>query len=397
MHEVLTVFKKELIDTLRDRRTLLAMVAFPLLLFPALIFGTIWIARGQAEEAATKTLKVAVVNSEVAPGFLDRLTATPQIDAAEGIPRDSARARVQREELDAAFAFAPTFQRNVEALKAGNVSLIYKSGDLSDIILRRLNGVLDAYEQDLLTQRFSTLDLSLDATQAVTVNEVDVATSQERVAQLAGRMLPYLFILFCFIGALYPALDLGAGEKERGTLETLLTTPANRFQILVGKFATLTLTGVCSAFIAFGSIMLSMQFIEDIPPTLLKAANNIVTPSVVGLLLSMLVPLTMFFAAAQLSLSFYAKSFKEAQSTIQPLLIAVILPAVIGMMPGIELNTVTALIPVLNVSLATKDIMAGTIAAFHLILVYGSLIALAAIAVVICTQLFKQESIIFRT
>jgi sodium transport system permease protein len=156
------------------------------------------------------------------------------------------------------------------------------------------------------------------------------------------------------------------------------------------------LTGVLSAVIAILSIVLTPQFIDDIPQSLLDAAYNILDPGVVAVLLSLLIPLTIFFGAAQLSLSFYAKSFKEAQSIINPLTIAVIFPAFIALLPGIELNTWTALVPVLNVSLATKAVIGGTFSVGHLALVYGSLIAFAAIGLAVCAHLFQRENVIFR-
>jgi sodium transport system permease protein len=130
---------------------------------------------------------------------------------------------------------------------------------------------------------------------------------------------------------------------------------------------------------------------------MLETAMSILSPGVVAVLLSLLIPLTVFFAAAQLSLSFYAKSFKEAQSTVSPLLIAVIFPAFLGILPGFSLNTTTALIPVLNVALATKDALAGTLGMGHLALVYVSLLALAAASLVVCMFVIRSERVLFRT
>ncbi len=397
MRTAFTVFKKELTDTLRDRRTIIAMVVMPLVLFPLLFVATTWIAGSQNEQARERTLRVGLVHSEQAAGLADQLASAPRIEPVDGLSVDSARARVRREALDAAFVVDPSFRAQVDSLRAGAIDIVYKSGDNTDILRRRLQQMLDSYEQQLLTERFATLQVSLDATDAVQVRTVDVATSQEQMAQVIGGFLPYVFIVFCFLGSMYPAIDLGAGEKERGTLEALLSTPASHAEILLGKFGTIVLTGVSSAVIAILSIVLSPMLVDDIPQTLLDAAYDILAPGVILVLLSLLVPLTIFFAAAQLSLSFYAKSFKEAQSIINPLTIVVIFPAFIGLLPGVELDAVTALVPVLNVSLATKGVIAGDIGVGLLALVYGSLIGWAALGLGICTYLFRQENIIFRT
>ena len=400
MRGIFVVFKKEFLDTLRDRRTLVAMVLVPLVLFPVLMIGGSWLAQSQMEEAAKETLTVAVLGAEgqqTTSSFQHRLASAPNVEVVQDVPVDTARAQIQDGEMDAAIVFSASFQQQVGAKRAGTVDLIYESDDDSEVMLDRLKPLLDQYEQQLLRARFEALGLSTEATRAIAVNEVNLASQKAQVAQQIGGLLPYMFLIFCFTGAMYPTLDMGAGEKERGTLETLLTAPVSRYQFLVGKTLTATLAGLFAALVSILSIMGSVWFIEDIPDSILDAAMSILSPSVVAILLSLLVPLTVFFAAAQLSLSFYAKSFKEAQSTVSPLLIAVIFPAFLGLLPGFSLNTTTALIPVLNVALATKDALAGTLGMGHLTLVYVSLLALAAASLGVCMFVIRSERVLFRT
>jgi sodium transport system permease protein len=209
-------------------------------------------------------------------------------------------------------------------------------------------------------------------------------------------MVPYLFVIFCFMGSMYPAIDLAAGEKERGTMETLLTAPVSRFQILLGKFAVVVLTGLMSAIVSIVGILFSIKHIAGIPPEAMNAMLAILDAKTILLVLSLLLPLTIFFAAFLLSLSIFAKSYKEAQSLISPLTIVVILPVMIGLVPGIELDAVTALVPVLNVSLATKEIIAGTIKPALLWEVYASLFLLAGLSLYGCSKWFEREETIFR-
>lgn len=180
-------------------------------------------------------------------------------------------------------------------------------------------------------------------------------------------------------------------------METLLTSPAARFQIVLGKFLVITLAGVASALVSIAGLYVGLLFIDEIPSALIDVVQSVLEPGAVLLVLSLLVPLTMFFAGVQLTLSLFAKSFKEAQSILSPLSILVFLPAIIGLLPGMELTTTTALIPVLNVSLATKDIIAGTVSAGPLLLVYVSLVVLAAAGLALCTFYFRREDVIFRT
>ena len=210
-------------------------------------------------------------------------------------------------------------------------------------------------------------------------------------------MVPYLILIWSLVGAFYPAVDLCAGEKERGTLETLLVSPANRLQILLGKFGVIILTGILSAAVAVLGLFVAVQQAKTIPSELLNAIYGIFEVQSILLILSLRLLLTVFFAAGLLSLSIFAKSFKEAQSLISPLSFIVIVPVFIGMLPGITLNTTTALIPVLNVSLATKEIISGTIAPGLLAEEYASLFLLAALSLCGCSRWFEREGTMFRS
>ena len=179
-------------------------------------------------------------------------------------------------------------------------------------------------------------------------------------------------------------------------METLLTAPVSRFQILLGKFAVVVLAGILSAGVSLLGVYVAVQHIEEIPPELMQLIMGILDVQTIILVLSLLLPLTVFFAAILLSLSIFAKSYKEAQSLISPLSIVIILPVLVGVMPGVELDWVTAMIPVLNVSLATKEIIAGTIEPLLLAEVYATLVALASLSLWGCAKWFGREETIFR-
>ncbi|MFQ5753150.1 MAG: ABC transporter permease, partial [bacterium] len=265
-----------------------------------------------------------------------------------------------------------------------------------DITKRRLKDIVEEYEKKLISARFVELNLDEKIVKPLNLTEINIATQKERLGRMIGGFLPYIFIIFCFTGSMYPAIDLGAGEKERGTIETLLTSPVNRFQILLGKFSVVVLTGIASAAISMVGLYLSIRQLHEIPPEFLELLLGILEVKSIVLVLSLLLPLTIFFAGILLSLSIFAKTFKEAQSLISPMTFVVILPVVVGLLPGITLNSTTALIPILNISLATKDIISGTIQTGLLVEVYLSLIVLAGISLLFCTKMFEREGTIFR-
>jgi len=314
----------------------------------------------------------------------------------DNVPPDSAEALLRRDSLDAVIAVAADFDRDVAALKPGTVQLFFKTSDDFAIGRRRLMESVRSYEKKLLAERLARLNLDQNFVDAIRFEEHDVTSIKEKVGKTVGGLIPYLFVIFCFLGSMYPAIDLAAGEKERGTIETLLTAPVSRFQILLGKFGVVVLTGLLSAAVSILGLYLAARMNTELPPDMMEALLGIIDVTSIILVLSLLLPLTVFFAAFLLSLSIFAKSYKEAQSLISPLTIIVIIPVAIGMIPGFELNSLTALIPVLNVSLATKEIIAGTLKPALLGEVYLSLIALAGLSLYACTKWFEREETIFR-
>lgn len=396
MSTIITIFKKELIDTLRDRRTLIAMVLIPLLLFPLLIGISSKIVISQAKKAREKVLKVALLRYDNADLFKEMLANRDDVRIIENIPVDSIRSFIQKDSLVGAFVFSKNFDQQVANLQAGGIKVYYKSTEDEDITKNRLMDLVKEFEKQLISHRFKKLNLDENIAKTVKLIEVDIATVKEKIGKAIGGFLPYLFIIFCFTGSMYPAIDLGAGEKERGTIETLLTSPVNRFQILLGKFGVVVLTGITSAIISMVGLYVGIRQVKEIPKELFDALLGILEIQSIVLVLSLLLPLTIFFAGFQLSLSIYARSFKEAQSIISPMMIAVIVPAFIGLIPGITLNTTTAMIPILNVSLATKEILSGTIKPVLLTEVYISQIILAGISLFVCSKWFEREETIFR-
>lgn len=396
MKTMLVIFRKELTDTLRDRRTLISMIAIPLILIPLLVGISTKVMRSQLEKAQDKRLRIALQTSGNAGDFVTILQNEPKVTVTLNLSADSARALVAIDSLDAFIIFAPDFDEQVANIRPGKVKLYFKAAEQRSIEKQRLSRLLDRYSESLRAGRFKKLNIDESITRTMQIEEENLASAREKIAEVIGGFLPYLFILFCYMGCLYPAIDLAAGEKERGTLETLLTSPVSKMEILVGKLGVVMLTGLATAGIAMAGMYVGVVQIKEIPPELLKAILDLLQFRSIALLLSLLLPMTIFFAAGLLSLSIFARSYKEAQSIITPSMIVIIVPIFVGIMPGMALDTGTALIPVLNVSLATKAIIAGSITPFLLAEVYVSLIALAALSLYACARIFEREQTIFR-
>lgn len=392
----LTIAKKELTDITRDRRTIIMMIVLPFVLIPGL-FGVVYtIQSQQAEKATEQQMKVSFFGQEYAPELYQAFADLDKVIILDQIPADSVDSYIQNEYLDAAIYVNREYQKSIDQNKQAPIIIKFKGTDSFGITRDRIKSLLTAQENQIITKRMNQLNLKPDIVKAYQIEYKDIASTQEKLGKFVGGFLPYFFIIFGFMGAMYPALDLGAGEKERGTLETILSSPATRLDVVLGKFLVVMLAAIITAFIALGGMYFGIQTFPDIEPWVLEVVNVILSAKTVILMMSLIIPISAFFSALLLGLSIYAKSFKEAQSIVGPLNIAIIFPALIGTLPGIELNAVTSLIPILNVSLASKDIIAGTINPWYMVEVYLSLIVLAGLAIVWCVNWFNRESTIFR-
>ena len=397
MKKAFTIYKKELKDSLRDRRTLFMMIILPMILLPGMMMLMTKVQMAQAKKAMEKEIKVAFVGDAFTP-LIQMFEEKGKIQFIKDVPSDSIEILVKRGELDGGVVITSGFSRLVSNDEQGMVRVIFKkSDDVYGILEERLISTLEQYDQQIVDERISRLGLDKNLFNAIDVIKTDVSTTREKLAETAGGFLPYLFILFTFMGAMYPGLDLGAGEKERGTMETILSSPASRLDIVLGKFGVITTAGIATALISFASLNVAVQLFPEIPADVLDIIRSMLGVKMVALILTLIIPIAAFFSAAILSLSLYARSFKEAQSIVSPLSIAIIVPAAIGLTPGIKLNEITALIPIVNVSLATKEMLSGSsINWIHLGEVYASLIILAGFSLWFCVKWFNREETIFR-
>lgn len=394
MKEILHIARKEFKDTVRDKRTLMAMIVVPLLLFPIIFTVVSGLQSDSMEKAMSRELKVAVAGSQVPADLQAQLERGQNLRLIPFGQDTSYRRYVRSDSLDAAITVPADFQSRLNNMQTGRLQLYYQSTE--EGVEQRLTALLNQYETKLRRERLAMLDISEEAIQPLQIEKMDMSTMQEKIGKYVGGFIPYIFIIFCFIGAMYPAIDLFTGEKERGTIETILTTPVKRIHILTGKMSVVVATGIISALLAIVGLFGGLNFAGALPAQITEVTGDILQPQFILLLLSMLIPLTIFFAGILIPISIYAKSFKEAQSIITPINILVILPGIVGLLPGVELTLQTALIPVVNIALATKDIVAGTIDYGLLAAVYGSLILFAVLSVAFSVRYFGKETNILR-
>ncbi len=211
-------------------------------------------------------------------------------------------------------------------------------------VKQKVNKVFDTYVKDLRLEHLTELGLSIIEQYEllktpIKLESIDTADQRENFGEKVGGFIPYMLIILCLTGAMYPAIDLGAGEKERGTLETLLLTPIARLSLVLGKFLTIMTTSITTALITVSSLVFWSYLIGKI--TEVKQVSEIMAAvglADVILMILMLVPISAIFAALVLAISIYARSYKEAQNYMGPLTMVTFMPvmvAVTGDLPWI--------------------------------------------------------------
>jgi len=382
------VFVKELRETLRDRRTLLIMIVVPVLLYPALLIVSEQLLLFGQRTLAADRAPVALVGD--APSELMDIVAANEdltVIELERSPTEALR--------DNTVTAVAVIGAAASADGTREVTLLFDAAsDRSQRGRAELGGALDEWRDSLLADRLSGRGLPRTFAVPIAVNDSSVALPAEMGGYTIGRVLPLLLVVITLLGAFYPAIDLAAGEKERGTLETLLTAPVPASAVVTGKFVTVALIGVIAAALNLGSMLLTFQTGMLQITSLLDIEVSLPARAVAAIFLT-LVPLAVLFAALFLGLAVRAASFKEAQNTLTPVYMVVLVPAMLPMFPGISFGPVLAVTPVAGVSFFFRDLMAGEpdwmLGA--LVLVSTTLYAVATLA--FAARAFGDERVLF--
>ncbi|HEU5295220.1 MAG TPA: ABC transporter permease subunit [Burkholderiaceae bacterium] len=321
MTDAWTVFIKEVRDALRDRRTLLAVVLSSVVMGPVLLFGLSVLVASSEERAESREVVVAgVEHAPTLRNFLQRQTLT--IKAA---PPDYERQLVERHLADPVVVIAPGFE---DALARGERPLLEvltsSANTRAATGVRRVLRALHAFNHELAIQRLTYRGVAPAVLEAAQIEERDLADPRARAAQLTG-IVPFFVLMAVLYGALNAALDTTAGERERGSLEPLLMTPASRHALVAGKWGAVASVGMmiavlsCLSFLPAQSLMRSETLAALFRFGWREAA----------LFLALLLPLAATLSALMMAIAIRCKTFKEAQASNTVVMLAVsLLPMV---------------------------------------------------------------------
>jgi sodium transport system permease protein len=372
-HVALTL-GKELREALRDRRTLAVMILLPLVVYPLLAMLAAQVATGREQQREERPSSVAVTPAPTAQAGAARAALLAQIERHPDLfvlaPSGGA-ADVEAGRLDALV--------ELDGSDATKVTVLYDgSRDESRLAEERLGQVMAKALPDGCAPVFA-------------VHKHSLAPKARLGGYLLSKALPLFVVLMVLLGAFYPAIDVTAGERERGTLETVLCSPIRRFDLMLGKVlavATLALlTGVLNLASMAVTLMQIMRLaahhlVLDVPWGHALAASLVIVPS------------ALLFASAFVALGALARTFKEAQTLLLPVYFLTLAPALAGAVGEYRLAGVAAVVPGMNVTLLARDLLVGRATGTGIVLTLASTLLLSAVALYAAAHIYDSERLV---
>ena len=383
-----TVFKKEVVDNVRDRRTLAAALFYPVL-GPAMILFMIF-AIGQMTRESEQPLKLPVQGADNAPNliaFLEQNYVT--IQAAPDDPEQA----VRQGDEDVVVIIPEDFGAAFTDGRPATVRLVMdRSRNEAMRSIQRAQLLLQAYSHQIGRLRLLVRGVDPRVADALAIEAVDVSTPQSQAARILS-MAPYLILVSLFVGGMYLAIDSTAGERERGSLEPLLINPVERSELVNGKAAAVlvfTTVALIETLVGFAIVL------NFFPLERYIGVRMSLPPASLGAILLICLPLMVFVVALQMIIASYTKSFKEAQNYISFMLLVPAVPALIMAVLPVKESLWIVLLPTVGQQLFINQILRGepvSLASAAL----GSAVTLAAgiALLVLVTRRYRTEGILF--
>ena len=392
-----TLYKKEIMDVLRDKKTIIVMVVLPVILYPLLFLVGMQVVSMIVQSQQERTYYVAyqdvsdenrTVLNDWINGDEDELEY--KIEEAQS---DNPDKDMESEDIDA--YITTLVDGDQVTYEIHYLSAVNNSSTVEGMLKEEI----ESYAKHIAEQNAATAGLDVQAVLYPVVAKItDQSSNESSIGSILGGIIPFILITAILMGSMYPAIDTTAGEKERGTLETLLTLPVGNMELIMSKFLSVATISVVSVFIntiSIGAVAAYMfatiQSLSD------GAADFDISTFVPAILISIVcvIAFALFMSAVVMCVCAFAKSFKEANNYVTPVTLVVMLTGYIGFIPNIELTSKTALIPVANICLLMKTLLVFKYNFQLIMVVLFSNIIYAFIAVWVLSIIYNSESILF--
>jgi sodium transport system permease protein len=391
MQTLIAVFRKEVLDNVRDRRTLASALIMGPLFGPLLFAFVINLSIERSLDDAQRVTELPVIGQEHAPNLL-RYLESHNIEIKDGpADRDTALDAVGTGVHDVVLVIPDDFGEQFEDAVPAKVELITdQANSQADREARRVRSALHAYSQELASIRLTARGVSPLALRPLNIDEVDVSTPSGRSAILLG-MMSYFFIFALLMGGMYLAIDTTAGERERGSLEPLLALPVTRNQLLLGKIAATCLFMALSLALSLVSFFIALKFM---PLDELGMTPNFGPPTV-GAAFLILAPFILLGAAIMTLVASFTKSYRDAQTWLSVVLLAPTMPILIVSILTLRPRLEFMFVPSLSQHLLLVDMVKNEpLDPLYVAISVSSTLLFGAILTWICARLYRREGLL---
>ncbi|MFA9397337.1 MAG: ABC transporter permease [Clostridiaceae bacterium] len=386
------VFKKEIVDLFRDKKTVFMAIIIPLIIFPV-IFGVMGKAMESSEKSVENNMKIAI-QGDVNSSLYDYIKGQEGIKLVES---ENINKDVKKGDVLAAVIIPDGFDNNIDEENMPKLEIIYDNSSQSSMIVEgKISSYIQAYSNEIIVKRLG--NKGIDVSILTPIESVYTTVEEEESGMgkfMISLLLPLMVVLYSVTGPLAAATDLGAGEKERGTIEPLLTTKASRMSLLWGKFLAITVMGLLTNISALLGLMIASTQTSGFFGEGASFSLDTKTILLIGLIAILT---TMVFGALELSISIFARSFKEAQTYLSPLTIIALIPTYATyMLDGKNIPSFYFHIPLSNVVCLIKEFINGVYNYNHIFITFGWTIIYILASILLARFMFNREEVIFRT
>ena len=393
---------KEIKHLFRDTKTIVQTVVVPTFITPLLLGAIFWYVGSIATEETKKTYDISTYTSTES-NLITQLNDSDRLNVLTEASIDEVITSVTNGVTEIGLVLDNSFLNDLESDSSAKITIYSKNIDTFSQAKSLVTNIIDDFEEAERNERLVALNLTNEYVNPIVIEEEDLTTEQESAGSIFGAILALFFVMYVMSGSTYPAVDLGAGEKERGTMETLISTNISSVDIIIGKMLSVTTSAVLTATFsmlgfAIPMVVIFLFYADSVNEYLFSLLSALLNPVAFLGVFILIIPLSVFMGAFLLAISVYAKTPKEAGLLLGNVLIIFIVPCYIPLInPGLELDFVGALIPCYNLALITNNLIAGTVDWFLYGVALVSTIVYCCIAIYVTYIMFDDENVIFRS
>ncbi|AZT91491.1 ABC transporter permease [Caldicellulosiruptor changbaiensis] len=399
MKHVWIVFKKELKDAFRDRRALFMNFILPILTTPLMLLVIIYATKSAYEVKPEKT-KICIMGEQYAKQLVD-LIKNSQFDIVQS---SNPKKDLQNGKIKAVIEIPQNFSDHLSKEKQVNIKILVDGSDSkSSNVGLILSEIITDYAKNITKQRLLSKNINPEIIEPIVITKENVAPPRKMALFLLAILVPMFVVLNTSLGGINVAIDITAGEKERGTLEPLLTTAASRISLVTGKYITVSIMAIISGVTSLIGLGLTFWFLplafgENATKELGDIAALALPVSVYIAMFIVVVLTAIIFSAVEVAIASYARSFKEAQTYLTPITFLVLILAYFTMYktPN-DLVDSYFIIPLINSLAIFKELIYGIINIQHLLLFIVSSTVYLIASIIFASKMFENEKVLFRS